>query len=115
MPDSPEDFPDPGYWARQEVNQEYFFVNFDHTSLIGMNYPIRVAPLTNWDASSFLRIYRVISRVSDARLEELASVGAPSGSDESQPDYSLSGQELEIYTAYGGDERIRELADKIVA
>jgi transglutaminase-like putative cysteine protease len=115
VPDSPEDFPDPGYLARQEVNQEYFFVNFDPTSLIGMNYPIRVAPLTNWDASSFLRIYRVISRVSDARLEELASVGAPSGSGESEPEHSLSAQELEIYTEYGGDERIRELAEQIAA
>jgi len=110
VPDSPEDFPDPDYLARHEVDQEYFFVNFDPTSLIGMNYPIRVAPLTNWDASSFLRIYRVISRVSDASLEELAYAGATSGGDDSRLDHSLSGRELEIYTEYGGDERIRELA-----
>jgi transglutaminase-like putative cysteine protease len=113
VPDSPEDFPDPGYLSRQEVIQEYFFVNFDPTSLIGMNYPIRVAPLTNWDASSFLRIYRVISRVSDASLDDLAVVGSSSGRDDSQPDHSLSDQELKIYTEYGGDGRIRELAEKI--
>jgi len=113
VPDSPEDFPDPDYLARQEVIQEYFFVNFDPTSLIGMNYPIRVAPLTNWDASSFLRIYRVISRVSDARLEDLASVGSTAGSSDSGADRSLTGQELEIYAEYGGDERIRALAEQI--
>ncbi len=113
VPDSSEDFPDPGYLSRQEVIQEYFFVNFDPTSLIGMNYPIRVAPLTNWDDSSFLRIYRVISRVSDARLDDLAVVGSSSAGNDPQPDYRLSDRELEIYTEYGGDERIRELAEQI--
>jgi hypothetical protein len=113
VPDSPEDFSDPDYLARHEVVQEYFFVNFDPTSLIGMNYPIRVAPLTNWDASSFLRIYRVISRVSDASLEELAAFDSPSGNGEPRSDHTLTGRELEIYTEYGGDERIRQLAEQI--
>lgn len=105
VPDSPEQFPDPGYLARQEVIQEYFFVNFDPTSLIGMNYPLRVAPLTNWDASSFLRIYRVVSRVSDAGLEELASTEIA----------ALSPEQVKIYTDYGADPRIRELAEQITA
>ena len=113
VPDSPEEFLDPGYLARQEVIQEYFFVNFDPTSLIGMNYPIRVAPLTNWDASSFLRIYRVISRVSSAGLEELAAVGFSSRSGESSRLHSLTDRELGIYTEYGADERIRQLAGEI--
>ena len=103
VPDSPEQFPDPGYLSRQEVMQEYFFVNFDPTSLIGMNYPIRVAPLTNWDSSSFLRIYRVVSRVSDAGLEELTSADAK----------ALGPEQVEVYTDYGEDQRIRELAERI--
>jgi transglutaminase-like putative cysteine protease len=105
VPDSPEQFPDPGYLARQDVIQEYFFVNFDPTSLIGMNYPIRVAPLVNWDSSSFLRIYRVFSRVSDAELAELASADIK----------VLSPEQVEIYTDYGADPRIRELAELITA
>jgi len=105
VPDSPEQFPDPGYLSRQEVMQEYFFVNFDPTSLIGMNYPIRVAPLTNWDSSSFLRIYRVVSRVSDAGLEELASADVK----------ALSPEQVEVYTDFGEDQRIRELAERITA
>ncbi|UCF95813.1 MAG: transglutaminase domain-containing protein [Spirochaetaceae bacterium] len=124
VPDSPEEFSDPGYIARHEVNQEYFFVNFDPTSLIGMNYPVRVAPLTNWDASSFLRIYRVVSRVSNAGLEDLASAdlltGTAADRDPRQPDSGsrpaapMSAQELEVYTNYGDNERIRELAEQIV-
>ena len=113
VPDSPEEFFDPGYLARQEVIQEYFFVNFDPTSLIGMNYPIRVSPLTNWDASSFLRIYRVISRVSSAGLEELAAAGFSPRSDESSRLHSLTDRELDIYTEYGADDRIRQLAEEI--
>ncbi len=105
VPDSSEQFPDPGYLARQKVIQEYFFVNFDPTSLIGMNYPIRVAPLTNWDSSSFLRIYRVVSQVSDASLEELASAEIT----------ALGPEQVEIYTDYGADPRIRELAEQITA
>ncbi|MBN2553143.1 MAG: hypothetical protein JXB06_10255 [Spirochaetales bacterium] len=109
VPDSPEDFQDPGHLSRRKVSQEYFFVNFDPTSLIGMNYPIRVAPLTNWNSSSFLRIYRVISQVSDASPEELATAAHSPASA-----HRLTPEELEVYTEHGGNERIRELAEKIV-
>ena len=104
VPDSPENLPDPGYLARHEVSQEYYFVNFDPTSLIGMNYPVRVAPLTNWDDSSFLRIYRVTSRVSSAGAKELSRPGSR----------TLSPEELERYTDYGNQQRIRELAEQVV-
>ncbi len=103
VPDSSEDFFDPAYLSRNDVVQEYFFVNFDPTSLIGMNYPVRVVPLTNWDSSSFLRIYRVISRVSAASEAELA---AASGRE-------LTRESYQRYTDYGEDERIRELAEEI--
>ena len=69
--DSPEDLQDPDYRERFPVKQEYFLVNFDPTSLVGMNYPVRVAPLKNWDASSFLRIYSVESKVSEASTNDL--------------------------------------------
>ena len=107
VPDSPEQFPDPGYLARREIRQEYFFVNFDPASLIGMNYPVRVAPLGNWDASSFLRIYRVLSRVSRAETGQLSSA------ESAESAFSLSPRELEVYTDYGENERIRTLAEQI--
>jgi transglutaminase-like putative cysteine protease len=103
VPDAVEQFPDPGYAARAEVRQDYFLVSFDPSSLLAMNYPSRVVPLTNWDSSSFLRIYRVLSLVSQARPEELAAVGTG----------GLSPEQLRHYTDYGQDARIRELADSI--
>ena len=53
VPDSVESFSDPGYLSRSEIKQEYFFINFDPTSLISINYPVKVIPLQNWESSSF--------------------------------------------------------------
>jgi transglutaminase-like putative cysteine protease len=103
--DSPEDLNDPGYRERVGVKQEYFLVNFDPTSLVGMNYPVRIVPLKNWDASSFVRIYRVNSKVSRASSEDLLGVEPPP----MEPDF------LELYTRYGGDEEIQHLAQEITA
>jgi len=105
VPDAPESFPDPGYAARVPVAQEYFFLNFDPTSLIGMNYPLRVVPLTNWESSSFQRIYRVESRVSAAEPGELSRSGG-------RP---LPPAALRHYTDFGADPRIRALAQEIIA
>jgi transglutaminase-like putative cysteine protease len=105
VPDATEEFADPGYGARLPVRQEYFFVNLDPTSLIGMNYPLRVTPLTNWEASSFLRIYQVLSRVSRAGPAELENpVSRP-----------LSREQQRHYTFYARDEAIQKLAEKITA
>jgi hypothetical protein len=62
VPDSPERYPDPGYRGRQYIRQEYYFLTLDPSSLIALNYPVRVAPLVNWKSSSFLRVYRVDSK-----------------------------------------------------
>ncbi len=103
--DMAEEIQDPDYLARADVRQEYFFVNFDPTSLIGMNYPVKVTPLKNWDSSSFLRIYRVHSRVSQAgpfELEDIDSDGLTPG-------------QHRHYTFYGNDEEIEKLAEEITA
>jgi hypothetical protein len=75
VPDSVESFSDPGYLSRSEIEQEYFFINFDPTSLISINYPVKVTPLQNWESSSFLRIYRVLSHSSEALPFELDGQG----------------------------------------
>jgi transglutaminase-like putative cysteine protease len=100
VPDSTETFPDPGYGQRQQVNQEYFFLTLDPSSLISLNYPIRVAPLQNWKSSSFLRVYKVESRVmrSSAGPRRLTAPPAMKSSD------------LQLYTRTGGDEQIHQLA-----
>jgi hypothetical protein len=96
---------DPKYQERYPVNQEYFLVNFDPTSLVAMNYPVRVVPLKNWDSSSFLRIYRVESKISTATADDLHSISLP----QMEPDFA------QFYTNFGGDEQIRDLAESITA
>jgi len=103
--DTPEDLQDPDYRERFPVKQEYFLVNFDPTSLVGMNYPVRVAPLKNWDASSFLRIYRVKSKVSRASTKVLNGAPPPVMA----PDFRR------FYTNYDDDDQIRQLAEEITA
>jgi protein-glutamine gamma-glutamyltransferase len=100
VPDSPESFPDPGYTHRESVPQEYFFLSIDPSSLIALDYPVQVVPLRNWKSSSFLRVYRVLSRASRSP-EAPARVRSP----------PVLGPALQAYyTGYGGDQRIRELA-----
>ncbi|MBN1413441.1 MAG: transglutaminase domain-containing protein [Spirochaetales bacterium] len=102
--DARQALPDPEYSGRETVSQEYFFVNFDPTSLVAMNYPVEIIPLKNWDSSSFLRIYKVISRVNQVTEANLPRYEIPPMSDEL---YAL-------YTDYGNDEKIKELADTII-
>jgi transglutaminase-like putative cysteine protease len=103
VPDSPVVFPDPGYRDRQTVRQEYFFLTLDPSSLISLNYPVRVAPLKNWKSSSFLRVYRVDSKAirSDAGPRKV----------EGQP--PLSDPLARLYTRGGGDPEIADLALQI--
>lgn len=105
VPDAPEEFHDPGYASRFDVRQEYFFINLDPTSLIGMNYPTRVIPLSNYEGSSFQRIYQVFSRVSGAAPEELENPGSR----------QLSREQRRYYTDYAGDDKVRDLAVEITA
>jgi transglutaminase-like putative cysteine protease len=103
LPEAPRELADPGYRAREEVRQEYFLVNFDPSSLIGMDHPVRVAPLANWASSSFLRIYRVDSRVSRATAAELERAGVD----------GLPPAARRLYTDYGGDPLVRQLAERV--
>ncbi|HVO39571.1 MAG TPA: hypothetical protein VMV03_11145, partial [Spirochaetia bacterium] len=103
VPDSPERYPDPGYRGRQYIRQEYYFLTLDPSSLIALNYPVRVAPLVNWKSSSFLRVYRVDSKTlrSSAGPERVSAMPAlPSGM-------------LSYYTRGAGDPMITDLARKI--
>jgi transglutaminase-like putative cysteine protease len=100
VPDSAEAFPDPGYRDRLPVAQEYYFLTLDPSSLIALNYPVRVAPLQNWKSSSFLRVYRVDSRVMRSPAGPRRVTVAP----------SMKADDLRLYTHTGGDEQIHDLA-----
>ncbi len=42
VPDSPITLPDPEYKDRMEIEQEYFLINLDPSSLVAMNYPVKI-------------------------------------------------------------------------
>jgi transglutaminase-like putative cysteine protease len=100
VPDSAETFPDPGYRGRDAVRQEYYFLTLDPSSLISLNYPVRVAPLENWKSSSFLRVYRVDSRV----------MRSPEGPRRVTTQPGMRSDDLRLYTRTGDDEQIHDLA-----
>ena len=94
------------------IIQEYFMVNFDSTAFIGMNEPVSVTPFESWDASSFSSAYEVESNTSDAGIFDLMPVPAwPPGSETT----GLSGEEYRIYTEYGDNGRIKDLAEELTA
>jgi len=93
----------PEYWGRMDAVQEYYFVNFDPSSLVALNYPVEIIPLNSWENSPFLRNYRVRSRVAGFLTWEL--LDSPSG--DLAPDLEA------FYTDYGGDERVRTLAETV--
>ncbi|MFW6215143.1 MAG: transglutaminase domain-containing protein [Alkalispirochaetaceae bacterium] len=92
--------------ARTPLDQEYYIVNFDPTSLVAVNYPVRVAPLENWQDSSFNGIYRVESEVSQADSGMLSEVSGPG---------TQSRAWMEYYTAGGGSPILRQLAEEVTA
>ena len=100
VPDSTENFPDPGYSDRAAVKQEYFFLKIDPSSLIALNYPLKVTPLQNWKSSSFLRVYRVDSRTIRSAAGPLKVAAAP----------AMPRDQLAFYTSGGTDEEIHALA-----
>ncbi len=103
VPDSAENFPDPGYRERRAVAQEYYFLTLDPSSLIALNYPVRVAPLQNWKSSSFLRVYKVDSHVMRSAAGPRGVTVAP----------ALPAEGLQLYTRTGGDEKIHDLAVEV--
>ena len=104
VPDSPVDLPDPGFRGRVPVEQEYYFLAMDPTSLVAINYPTRVIPIRNWKSSSFLRVYRVESRAIRSADAPALVAAAP----------QVGPKDLAFYTRGSGDTRIRDLALAIV-
>lgn len=100
VPDAPESFHDPGDRDRETVKQEYFFLTIDPSSLIALNYPLRVTPLQNWKSSSFLRVYRVDSKTIRSRAGPETVTAPP----------PMPRDMLSFYTSGGTDEQIHALA-----
>jgi tetratricopeptide (TPR) repeat protein len=93
----------------QRVYQEYFLVNFDANAFIGMKEPAEIIPYESWDSSSFKSAYSVESLAGSIMFNnEEGDVFWPE-----PQELGLGEKEFAVYTAYGGDERIRLLAEEI--
>jgi transglutaminase-like putative cysteine protease len=125
LPDYVFDFPDPNYLGRRERLQEYYLVNFDTTALIALNYPVKAVPFNNWQASSFSRVYRVISKVweksgrsSDTRTLTLwpSLVRRFTESSLQRIRYTdMDEKQKDYYTDYADDEKIKRLAETLTS
>jgi transglutaminase-like putative cysteine protease/tetratricopeptide (TPR) repeat protein len=118
LPSRPALFPQEGFKMARQVRQEYFIVNFDAAAFIGMKEPLEIIPYENWDSSSFKSAYLTESLTSDAVYEQYSGSTFNEGGGVFWPgsdDLGLSEKEYALYTAYGNDDRIRELAEKITA
>jgi len=123
LPDYVFDFPDPGYQARRKQLQEYYLVNFDTSALIALNYPVKSIPFKNWQASSFSRVYRVISKVWDKKDIALNPGRLTLWDSLIHRFYysslqhirylEMSQKQRAYYTDYAQDKKIRDLANTL--
>ena len=95
------------YENRERLEQEYYLVNFDAGAFLGLNHPVGVIPYTNWDSSSFSRIYAVESDVSRTWGWELMDDEALDPAAENSGEASNF---LEYYSRWNEDETLKDLA-----
>lgn len=100
LPEGPQLLEYPAYLSRERVLQEYYILNFDSSSLLGMNEPVEIIPYKRIPGSSFNRIYRVYSEVSVFPLWDLSEMTPP----------AMDPGLYRFYTDYGRDEAVKNLA-----
>lgn len=103
LPRGPISWPNGGFLARTEIEQEYYLIALDPESFFALNYPISVEPWTIWDDASFSRAYAARSRVSVAGPWELMDSG----------ESTLSVPVRDYYLQGGSDSYFAELAEEI--
>ncbi len=80
---------------RENIAQEYFFVNLPSSSFISIDYPTRVIPYKIWDSVKFNGAYKVFSDAVYVFADDIYGSDFPSGAIEE----GLSKADLEFYTA----------------
>lgn len=99
------ELPYPDQPERKEATQEYYIVNFDPSSLLALNAPVKVIPYEKWDQSSFVGSYKVISRIPSREAWELLGT-------EGQ---TLPSPLRDHYTRFQGNPAIANLAAQVTA
>ena len=124
LPKGKKNIPHLKFAMREEVEQEYFFVNLSPSSFIAIDYPTHVIPYEIWDTAKFNGAYKVLSEALFDFGADLYGDAFPSGSKEE----GLTKQDLDFYTAIDDEtfklvhkkaveitENIPEYLDKILA
>ncbi len=92
-----------GTQERIPIQQEYYLVNLDPSSLLALNEPTSVTPYVQWNRSSFVNAYRVDSLVS---TNPVWLYNEPM-------DDGLTAEQRKFYTRGGDDPEIQALAQKL--
>ncbi len=96
---------------REPITQEYFLVNFESSSLLALNDPKRIIPLTPWEGASFSGIYQVESLVPRGTIAQLGASNAPT-IDDPPEGRSKDSDWISYYTRYGESPSITALAQQ---
>lgn len=95
LPKGKKDISHLKFEMREQVEQEYFFVNLSPSSFIAIDYPTHVIPYEIWDSAKFNGAYKVFS---DALFDfgaDLYGDAFPTGFESE----GLTRQDLDFYTA----------------
>ncbi len=94
LPKTKKEIPHHEFTLREDVEQEYFFVNLSPSSFIAMDYPIKVVPYNIWNSKKFNGGYKVISSAIYSFAEDIYGGTPPTGS----PTEGLTYNDLKFYT-----------------
>lgn len=79
LPKTKKEIPHKEFTLREDIVQEYFFVNLSPSSFIAMDYPTQVIPYTIWDSKKFNGGYKVISEAIYSFAEDIYGDAFPTG------------------------------------
>lgn len=109
LPTHPVELKDYGFNQRRSVDQEYFIVNFDPSSVIAMDYPTAIRPYRLWNTTSFKSGFAVTSSISPQFPVPIIFSDPPTGTSSE----GLSAAELEFYTRI--DPATKAMIDPLVS
>jgi transglutaminase-like putative cysteine protease len=108
IPEKPVRWNIPEFDGREWVEQTLFLLNINSFAFLGLNLPAEIIPYHAWEDSSFSRVYKVRSLVSQVPEWEFLFLSSPEG--EPTPEKQ---EFLEYYTEFADQEDLHVLAAEI--
>lgn len=100
----------PPWEGRETLDQEYWILNLDPGAFLAVDAPESAVPWRLAPGSSFVSAYSATSRAAAPSLPLSLEGFDPA---RTPPAFSLSEADRDRYTRWGGDPRIRELAEEV--